>query len=150
MNRLCVLCLSVVLFVPFSSAFAKEFPEAPANIKEAEALGLQRLSTEELKAFFPGVVKSKGTKGKHVLTYKPDGSVDRRGFHDTTGKWRIDEKNNAYCLAFTESPHKLGRTHASKENCFAVFRASDGTHFFDYDIENGTYSHVWRRASGNE
>ncbi len=150
MNRLCAFCLSAVFLVSVDSAFAEEFPTAPADIKGAEALGLHRLSLEELKAFFPGVVKSKGTKGHHKLTFKPDGSVDKKGFHDTTGKWRIDESNDAYCVAFTEAPDKLGKPHVSTETCFAVFRAPDGTHYFDYDIEDGLYASVWHRLSKNE
>jgi hypothetical protein len=131
--------MSVVLVANLSAA--GDFPSAPPNMKEMESQGLPRLSHEELKGFFPGAIDSKGTKGHHILVLKPDGSVDREGFKDLTGKWRIDEGNNAYCLAFN---FKKGY----KENCFAVFRAADGTSFFDYDIGNGFYAHVWRRAEG--
>ncbi len=148
MKRLSAVCMAIALVLLTSPAFAQDFPTVPPNMKEAEAKGLPRVGAEELKAFFPGVAKFKGTTGKHLMTFKPDGSVDRKGFRDTAGKWRIDEQNNAYCLAFTEAPHGFGKMHASKENCFAVFRAPDGTHFFDYDVANGFYAHVWRRAKG--
>jgi len=128
-----------------TSSFAQEFPfKPPANQKEAEAKGLQRASLEELKQFMPGVLVNKGYKGgKHKLTFKPDGSVDRTGFGDKeqTGKWHFDEKNNAYCVAFQE---KRGY----KKTCFAVFHAPDGTNYLDYDIENGFYAHAWHRAKG--
>lgn len=133
-----------LLMAAATTAFAAEFPQAPPNQKEAEAQGLQRVGLEELKKFIPGIVGSKGFKGgKHKLTFKDDGSVDRTGIgaKESTGKWHFDEKNNAYCMAFYE---KKGY----QETCFAVFRAPDGTHFFDYDIDNGFHAHVWRRAKG--
>jgi hypothetical protein len=125
-----------------SLGHAAEFPTAPPKLKDAEAQGLYRMSTAELKEFLPGITESRGVKGKHKKTFKPDGSVDRTGFgsKEATGTWRFDEKNNAYCNAFTE---KKGY----QENCFAVFRAPDGTHYFDYEIDTGSYSHVWRRAT---
>ena len=46
------------------------------------------------------------------------------------GTWRIDEKSNAYCNTFTG---KKG----TEEGCFAVFRAPDGTHYFDYEVDTG-------------
>jgi len=128
-----------LLMAAATNTFAADFPQAPPNQKEAEANGLQRVNLEELKKFIPGIVSNKGFKGvKHTLTFKPDGSVDRTGFgaKEQTGKWHFDEKNNAYCVAFYE---KRGY----QETCIAVFRAADGTHFFDYDIENGFYAHVW-------
>jgi hypothetical protein len=148
MKRILLLSLCMAFFAPFSIVLADGFPTAPTNMKEAESLGLHRLNIDELKAFFPGVVKTMGTTGKHKLTFNPDGSVERKGFHDTTGNWRFDEKNNTYCLAFTESAHKLGKSPVSQENCFAVFGASDGVFHFDYDIERGFYTKTWRRVSG--
>ena len=127
------------LMVASANVLAADFPKAPANQKEAEAEGLQRVSLEELRNFIPGTLKSKGFKGaKHTLTFKSDGSVDRTGFGDKeqTGKWNFDEGKNAYCLAFQE---KKGY----QKNCFAVFRAKDGINFFDYDEGNGFYAHVW-------
>lgn len=122
-----------------TNAFAGDYPKGPPNLKEAEAEGLQRVNLEELKKFIPGVIKNKGHQGgKHTLTFKADGSVDRTGF-DTkqqTGQWHFDEKNNAYCTAFYE---KKGY----REACFAVFRAKDGANFFDYDIKDTFYAHVW-------
>lgn len=123
-----------------TNAFAAEdFPKAPANQKEAEAQGLQRVNLEDLKKFIPGIMKDKGARGGiHTLTFKPDGSVNRtgEGAKDQSGKWHFDEKNNAYCVAFQG-------TREYKEICFAVFRAADAVNFFDYDVENGFYARVW-------
>ena len=91
------------------------------------------MNLEDLKKFIPGGIIIKGLKGgKHTLTFKADGSVDRTGgvaLDAQTGEWHFDEKNNAYCTAFDE---KMGYNEA----CFAVFRAPNGKKFFDYDIEN--------------
>jgi hypothetical protein len=135
----------IPLFVAATSyAFAQDFPTAPPKLKEAEAQGLQRVSMEELKQLIPGTLITKGTRGKHKRTLKPDGSADRTGFGamESTGTWRFDEKNTAYCNAFK------GKKGFAEENCFAVFRAPDGTHYFDYEIDTGFYTHVWRRDAG--
>jgi hypothetical protein len=128
-----------LLMAAASIALAADFPKAPANQKEAETEGLQRVNLEELKKFIPGIVNNKGFKGgKHTLTFKPDGSVDRTGFgaKEQTGKWNFDEEKNALCVAFQEK-------HGYKKTCLAVFRAKDGINFFDYDVENGFFAHVW-------
>lgn len=119
--------------------FAADLPAAPPRLKDAEAQGLPRVSVEELKPFMPGKVMSFGPKGKHKNDFKPDGSVWRSGFREKEGegKWRFDEKHNAYCNAFFE---KKGYS----EGCFAVFRAPDGIHFFDYETDTGFYAHTWR------
>lgn len=141
MKYLYSLCLASALMLPISSAFAQGFPTAPPNLKDMEAKGLARLSAEDLKAFFPGVVESMGTQGKHIIISKPDGTFVRQGFQDKPGKWRIDEKNNTYCRAM-----QRGRK-GFEENCFAVFRDPDGIHYYDYDVQDGFYAHVWRRSS---
>lgn len=141
----CRSAIVIPLFVAATSlAFAEDPPAAPPKLKEAEAQGLQRVSMEDLKQLIPGTLITKGTKGKHNRTFKPDGSVDRTGFGamESTGTWRFDEKNNAYCNAFK------GKKGSFNENCFAVFRAPDGTHYFDYEIDTGFYTHAWRRAAG--
>lgn len=140
MKFLHALCLAAMLAMPASSVFAQDFPTAPPNLKEMQAKGLHRLDTEELKAFFPGTIDLRGTKGKHLMTFHADGSIERKGFMDKAGKWRIDAANATYCNAFTK---KKGY----EENCFAVFDAGDGVHHFDYDVQDGFYAHVWRRAS---
>jgi len=141
MRRLHAFFLAVALAVPFSSALAQGFPTAPPNIKEAQALGLQRLTAEELKAFFPGVIKSKGPTGQHIWIYGADGSIDRKGFKgDKPGTWRIDESKGALCNSFS-------RKQGPVEACLAVFRAPDGMHHFDYDLRDGFYAHTWRRDS---
>ena len=140
-------CRSAILISLFVAAtghaFAENFPTAPPKLKEAEAQGLQRVSMDELKQLIPGTLITKGTTGKHKRTFKPDGSIDRTGYGvmESTGTWRFDEKHTAYCNAFKGKK-------AFRENCFAVFRAPDGIHYFDYEINTGHYSHVWRRAAG--
>jgi len=135
--------LIVSLFMASTAiTHAAEFPSAPLKLKDAEAQGLVRMSAAELKESLPGKWEERGTKGSRKRTFNPDGSVDRTGFgqKEGTGKWRIDEKNNAYCNAFHE---KKGY----EENCFAVFRAPDGTHYFDYEIDTGFYQRVRRRTT---
>lgn len=126
-----------LLMAAANNTLAADFPKGPPNLKEAEAQGLQRVNVEELKKYIPGVINNKGVKGiNHTLTFKPDGSFDRTGFKDLTGEWHFDEEKNAYCISFY---NKKGY----QEKCFAVFRAADGTSFFDYDIADSFYAHVW-------
>lgn len=129
--------LLIILFIATSTnAYA-----APPNIKAVEAKGWQRMNVEDLKEFIPGVIKVKGHKGgKYMLTFKADGSVDRTGgvgLDAQTGEWHFDEKNNAYCSAFNE-------VMGYKEVCFAVFRKPNTDKFFDYDIGDSFFAHVWR------
>jgi hypothetical protein len=133
---------AVALVLITSFAFAVDFPTAPPKMKDVEAQGLPRLNAEELGSLLHGVIDCKGCTGQSTLTYKPDGSVDRKGLagKDVSGKWRIDDKNNTYCLDI-----KQGRN--LQEHCFAVFRAPDGTHYFDYDVGDGFFAHVWRQSS---
>jgi hypothetical protein len=140
--NLLITAFAIALAPHFSTAV--EFPGAPPNLKEAEALGLPRLSATELKTFFPGVIECQGTVGRLTLILNPDGTAQRRlpqEQKDSSGKWRFDEAKNAYCTSFW-----LRRGHV--DNCFAVFRAKDGVHYFDYDVDNGFYTKVWRRAEG--
>ena len=140
-----MLTFRYVIMVPLliaaaTNTFAASFPKAPPDIKAAEAKGFQRVNVENLKKFIPGVIEMKGHKGgKHKLTFKADGSIDRTGGVANlakTGKWHFDEKNNAYCTAFQEA-------RGSREACFAVFRAPRGKKFFDYGIEDSFLAHVW-------
>jgi hypothetical protein len=145
MKRRYSIILAAALVMPFSMCFAQEFPAAPPKLKEMEAQGLLRVSAEDLKAHFPGIVDWKGVTSRRIITHNPDGSLVSKGFKhgfaDILGKWRIDEKNNTYCKAL---PKQRG---GIEEHCFAVFRASDGVHFFDYDVKDGLYVGVWRKSS---
>ena len=129
----------IALFTATSVLAQGGFPQAPVNLKEAEAQGLQRLSVEDLKAFIPGTHATKGTTGKSTRTFKPDGGYVRKAFKDFTGTWRFDEAKNAYCL-------DVYKKQGMDKTCFAVFRAAEGNYFFDYDLENGFYSHSWTPA----
>ena len=148
MKRRYLAVLATALMMPFSASLAEEFPSAPPNLKEVESKGMPRLSAEELKAFFPGVIVSRssisGQIGTHVITHNSDGTYERKGLKKSVvvirGKWRIDEKNNTYCRDFTG---KKGY----ENNCFAVFKAPDGIHYFDYDVQDGLYAYVWRKSS---
>lgn len=148
MRKLFVVLLGAILIAPLSG-LADEFPTAPPKLKEMEAKGLPRLTADELKAFFPGVVDSKGTKGRHIITHNPDGTCLRKAFKhglsDDSGTWRIDDKDNTYCRAMPKGKGVVKK--GVEENCFAVFRAPDGIHFFDYDVQDGFYAHTWRKAS---
>jgi hypothetical protein len=136
--------LLLPLFLLVTAAHADEtvFPTGPINLKAAESQGLHRLSAEELKALLPGTLDTSGPTDTLTRIFNPDGSFVRKGSteRDLTGKWRIDETNNAYC---TDIYLKKGR----QNYCFAVFRATDGTYYFDYDLQSGFYTHVWRRVS---
>jgi hypothetical protein len=130
------------LFVALAAqAQDSDFPKGPAKLKDAEASGLQRLSAAQLKTLFPGksVVVGSAT-GKSMRTFNADGTLERLMLKTVLkGTWHIDEKNDAYCM----SAH-VGTGY--EENCFAVFRAPDRIHLFDYDIRDGYYSRTWRRA----
>ena len=133
-----------LLMAVAANTFAADFPTAPANQKEAEAKGLQRANLGELKKFIPGIMDLEGFKGiLHKMTYKPDGSYVGTGFDpkNSTGKWHFDDKNNTYC-------HTKYVRNRNEDYCFAVFRAPDGINFFDYDIKDGFYAHVWHPAIG--
>jgi hypothetical protein len=80
-----------------------------------------------------------GTTGKSTKYFKPDGSFERKGFKDFTGSWRFDEGKNGYCL-------DVYKKKGLEKTCFAVFRAREGSYYFDYDLENGLYSHTWTPA----
>lgn len=152
MRRLFIVMLTGILLVSVGASFAQEFPTAPPNIKEVEAKGLPRASTEELKAYFPGVVDWKGTRARRIITHNADGTLVSKGFKaglDVPGKWRIDEKNNTYCKEVPQPQQGTGVMTKGmyKEYCFAVFRAPDGTSFFDYDVQDGYYVATWRKAA---
>lgn len=151
MKRRYLAVLAAALVMPFSTCFAEEFPAAPPKLKEMEAQGLPRVSAEDLKAYFPGIVDWKGVKGTRIITHIPDGTLVSKGFKhglaDVPGKWRIDEKNNTYCKALPQQRGRLVATGGLEEHCFAVFRASDGVHFFEYDVKDGFYVGVWRKSS---
>ena len=137
--------LAVALLVSIPAiGLAQEFPQAPPKLKEAETQGLPRVSTEELKEFLPGKLDGLGPLGHRIKTFKSDGSVDRTSYSGKkapdSGTWRFDEANNTYCQTFRG---KMG----SQEDCFAVFRAPDGTHFFDYDVKTGFFERTWRRVT---
>lgn len=129
------------LFVfAFAYAGVSVFPRAhPRNLHEAQAQGLHRLSADELKAFIPGTMEAVGIrhgKGK-IRIYHPDGSFEAQGFQMRKGTWRIDSKDSTWCRTVEKKMR-------DQENCFAVFRAPDGIHFFDYDVADSFYAGTWR------
>lgn len=72
--------------------------------------------------------------GRHISIFSADGTLPRRGSKrgvaDAAWKWRIDEKNNAYCRYLPKGRGAV-TTGGYEENCDAAFRAPDGVHFFD-------------------
>jgi hypothetical protein len=151
MKKLYQFCLAAALAMPWAVTCAQEFPAAPPNLKEVESMGLPRLSAEDLKASFPGAIDSKGPTGRHIFTHDADGTCVRKAAKnavgsDASGKWRIDEKSNAFCRAMPKMGRGVMAKGGTEEHCFAVFRAPDGTHFFSYDVKDGFYAHTWRKA----
>ena len=136
------LVIALLVSIP-ALGLAQEFPKAPPKLKEAEAQGLPRVSTDELKQFMPGKVDCRGAIGRRIKTFKSDGTVDTVGFkggNPESGTWRFDEANNTCCHTFQG---KKGLV----DDCFVVFRAPDGTHFFDYNVKTGLFEHTWRRVT---
>jgi hypothetical protein len=144
MNRLQIAMLLAVI-LSTSAAADMDFPQSPINLKEAEAQGLHRMSAAEIKPLFPGKMDIRQYNGELRTTVtNADGSLETRFVSSAQkmarGTWRIDEQNNLYCSAIN---WKKGL----KDNCFAVFQAPDGIHYFSYDIKTGFAGGVWRRAT---
>jgi hypothetical protein len=139
MGKVRYLLLPILLLA--GAAYADHvFPRShPPDLKKARAQGLQRLSAEDLKAFIPGTMEAIGHRGGRgkIRIYRPDGSFEVQGFQTRKGTWRIDETNNTWCRTVV-------RHMQDQENCYAVFRAPDGIHYFDYDVADTFYADVWR------
>jgi hypothetical protein len=143
--------LAAVLAISSAVTWAQEFPEAPPNLKEVGAMGLPRLSAEDLRAHFPGAMDAKGPTGRHIFTHAADGTCVRKAAKkavgsDASGTWSIDEKNNTFCRSLPKMGRGVMAIGGVEEHCFAVFRAPDGTHFFSYDVKDGFYAQTWRKA----
>lgn len=124
-----------------AQAIAQDFPGHPANMKEAEAQGLARAGIVELKAFMPGTIQMRGHKGtSKTKTFKPDGTLEIDYAWNKGGSWKFDEKHDGYC-------NTVVKENRIDSNCFFVFKAADGVHYFDYDVKNGFYAAVWRPAA---
>lgn len=138
MKHLSFLFFTSVLLLMSATVVAAEFPVAPPSQKAAEAEGLVRLEVGELKTLLQRVVIADHVKtGKCKFTFHDDGSVERGGGAAKPGKWRIDEAKNIYCKSFH-------RKDGYSENCFAVYRAADNVHYFDYDSSDGLLALTWR------
>lgn len=134
--------LACACLIAFGSApaIAQDFPEHPANMTQAEAQGLARAGISELKAFMPGTIQMQGNKGtSKTKTFKPDGTLETDYPWDKGGTWKFDNKHDGYC-------NSIAKESGIAKNCFFVFKAADGAHYFDYDVKNGFYSAVWRPA----
>jgi hypothetical protein len=141
MSKLRYLLLPVLLLAATPVLAADHvFPRAhPLNLQKAKEQGLHRLSAEELKAFIPGTMEAIGPRGGRgkLRIFRPDGSFEAQGFKKRKGTWRIDQKNNAWCRTVVKKMQ-------NQETCFAAFRAPDGIHYFDYNMEWGLYAGTWR------
>ncbi len=147
MESLFLIYLATVFSLAPSVAYSQDVPVAPPRIQEAEAKGLARVGAAELRELLHGPTQffgegAQGQKARSALEFNADGSVVRKS-GDTTlkGTWNVDDSKNVFCTAFTFQ--KTGY----QKNCFAVFRAPDGVHFFDYDASKGFDVHVWRPGS---
>jgi hypothetical protein len=117
---------------------AEDIPTPPLTLKDAQTLGMHRMSVDDMKAFIPGAIVRLGPNGeKHKLIFRSSGSVLRVGDKGgrERGYWRFDSRREVYCESFR------GR----KGGCFAVFMP-DTKHLFDYRINNGHYVHTWWKA----
>jgi hypothetical protein len=147
MKNIFVVSLAAVLSMGASLAHSQDVPQAPHRIQEAETLGLSRVSADELRNLLQGSLQYfgetySGQPARSVMVFSPDGTVEKTaGDKSLQGTWNIDESKNAYCTAFTFKKKGF------EKNCFAVFRAADGIHYFDYDVNRGFDAHVWRRAT---
>lgn len=138
MKRLSFTSLSAALMMSASVVYALDFPQAPPNQKVAESQGLVRLDVSELTTLFQSaVIADQAQGGRCKFIYHTDGSVERMGGLNKPGQWRIDESKNVYCKSFH-------RKKGYSENCFAVYRAPDNIHYFDYDSKDGLFAQVWR------
>jgi hypothetical protein len=131
------------LFVFATQVFSQNVPEHPANMKEAEAKGLARASIAELKAFIPGTIQLRGVKDvAKTKIFKPDGTLEVDDARDKGGTWNFSKEHGGYCNAVVKA-----KSNKVVKNCFAVFKAGDGVHYFDYDVKSGHYSATWRPAA---
>jgi hypothetical protein len=141
MSKLRYILLPVLLLSAAPVLAAGQFfpKDHPLDIHKAEQQGLHRLSAAELKAFIPGTMEAIGHRGGRgkIRIYRPDGSFEAHAFKKRKGTWRIDEKNNTWCRTVVIKMQ-------NQEKCFAVFRAPDGRHYFDYDTGDGFYAGAWR------
>lgn len=139
MGKVQYLLLPILLLA--GAAYADHvFPgKHPLDLRKAKAEGLHRLSADELSAFMPGSTETMqgGSKKGKIRIYHPDGSFEGGGFNKRTGTWRIDSKSDTWCRTVVVKMQ-------DQEKCFAVFRAPDGIHYFDYDMTDGFYVSVWR------
>lgn len=117
------------------------FPPAPPTMQEAESAGLKRVSVEELKQYLPGKVVARDMRGTlRRKVFHPDGKGEFKAGGagpDHLVTWRLSTDGGGYCT-------RLGIKRG--EVCFAVFRAGDGLHFFDYDLNDSQLYWVWRPA----
>jgi hypothetical protein len=89
----------------------------------------------------PGTIQMQGHKGvSKTKTFSPDGTLVIDDARDKGGTWKFDQKHDGYGNAIEEE-------NRSAKNCFFVFKAADGVHYFDFDVKSGFYSAVRRPAA---
>jgi hypothetical protein len=146
MNTTRSLLLAMLLACAPASAEHAPFPAGQPTLKEAEAAQLERVTAKELKALIPGTIEQERARGGRVIKeFKPDGTIQanvqetarKSGAGNWSSTWRIDKKKGGpvYCIAPGAG---------NKGGCFAVFKAGDGVHYFDYSIQDGFYDGAWR------
>ncbi|KPK11967.1 MAG: hypothetical protein AMJ68_04020 [Acidithiobacillales bacterium SG8_45] len=145
MSGIRYLALLLIIAVSTAHADATVFPkDSPKNLKAAESAGLHRLTTEELKAFIPGSMEvlGRGAGKPKLRTYKPDGVFEVQSWKINKGTWRLDAGANTWCRTVYKEKKR-----EDVEQCFAVFRAPDGVHYFDYDVGDSFHASTWRPQS---
>jgi uncharacterized cupin superfamily protein len=140
MSRVRYLLFPVLLLAGVAVATDFVFPrDHPLDMRKAQKQGLHRLSAEELRSFMPGSTYAMqgGSKKRKIRVYHPDGSFEGGAFQKRRGTWRVDSKGDTWCRIVVIKMQ-------DQDKCFAVFRAPDGVHYFDYDMTDGFYVSVWR------
>jgi hypothetical protein len=146
MNTTRSLLLAMMLACTLAHAEHAPFPSAPPTLAEAEAAKLERVTGKELKALFPAAIEQERARGGRVVKeFKADGTIHanvqetarKGGTGNWSSTWRLDKKKGGpvYCIAPGAG---------NKGGCFAVFKAGDGVHYFDYSIQDGFYDGAWR------
>ncbi len=135
--------LPLTLAAAVGSAEELDFPPAPKTIKDAEAAGLLRLNTADLKTVMQGSMKVKNHKGD-LATWElaPDGKLESRGAISYSGTWHISQDSGGLYCRNQSSGRK-----AAREQCYAVFKVQDGIHYFNFDVSDSFFQSVWRRIT---
>ena len=135
-----LLAVAVPLMMQTCGVRGEDMPAAPSTASEAEAAGLQRVGSPELRQHYGGTRLLITNKGQVVrLRLHADGSLeylDDSGAADT-GNWLVQpRKGGTLCRSY--SKQMGGRT------CVIYFAAADGVHWFGYGADDGRWRDTTR------